>query len=263
MSVTLDQPQTFAPELRNGSVAFSPKSNRHRQALLLFDIDGTLLREEASAAHLAAVHSAITTVYGLKDPAAVEVQTWGKTDLQIAREILTASGYFPQSFRGGGAAFCKVAAREHAARCPCDLSGYVISGIPALLEYLAGREDAQLGLVTGNIRAIALLKLSRAGIGEFFAAGIGAFGCEAENRAALAAIARARAGTPTRPHASQRTWIIGDTPLDIRCARADGTRCLAMTSGPYHAGELSAADHVARDVAELRSILDRELECNG
>jgi phosphoglycolate phosphatase len=49
--------------------------------------------------------------------------------------------------------------------------------------------------------------------------------------------------------------VIGDTPRDIACARADGARCIAVTTGPYGADALTAADGVAEDASELRSLL--------
>ena len=54
--------------------------------------------------------------------------------------------------------------------------------------------------------------------------------------------------------------MIGDTPRDIMCARADGVRCLAVTTGPYEAADLSEADAVASSTDELRALLDEELD---
>ncbi len=239
----------------------SGRAGRDRAApsLLLFDIDGTLIEESDSGPHLDAIYSALRTVYGLSSPGMAAVETWGKTDLEIAREILSASGHPTASFHERAVHFCSVAAREHIARCSHDFANQVIDGVPELLADLARRPDVQLGLLTGNVRAIARLKLTRARIGHFFSHA-GGFGGDAEDRAALPAIARARAGTAGCPHPRERTWIIGDTPRDVRCAEADGLRCLAVTSGPYNAEELRSADHVARNTDELRTILDRELE---
>jgi phosphoglycolate phosphatase-like HAD superfamily hydrolase len=99
------------------------------------------------------------------------------------------------------------------------------------------------------------LKLARAGIGRWFARSPGAFGSDAEDRAALPAIARRRAGRTGAPYPRDQTIVIGDTPRDIACARADGLRCVAVTSGPYAAEQLRAADAVARDSRELRDAL--------
>ena len=61
-----------------------------------------------------------------------------------------------------------------------------------------------------------------------------------------------RAGTS---YPRDRTILIGDTPRDIACARADGVRCVAVCTGPYGAAELTAADAVARDADELREAI--------
>ena len=50
--------------------------------------------------------------------------------------------------------------------------------------------------------------------------------------------------------------MIGDTPLDIACARADGLGVIAVATGPHPAGDLRAADHVAADAFELRALLE-------
>ena len=61
------------------------------------------------------------------------------------------------------------------------------------------------------------------------------------------------------PYPRERTIVIGDTPRDIACARADGLRCVAVCSGPYEADELTAAEVVARDSGELRQALSNLL----
>ncbi len=229
------------------------------QALLLFDIDGTLLRPEASRAHLAAVHGAIRDVYGMPDPAAAGIRGSGKTDLQIASEILAVGGYTREHFRMHADRYCAAAAARYETGCPADLSGYVIDGIPALLAGLAARPDVRLGLLTGNIRQIALRKLAAADLARFFSPPIGSWGCDAEDRTQLAPIARARAGSGGAPHPRERTMIIGDTPADIACAQADQIRCVAVTTGRYAAGPLTAADYIAHDAAELSAIISLEL----
>ena len=148
-----------------------------------------------------------------------------------------------------------VACQEYARRCPEDLSEFVIPGIPALLESLAGRDDVRLSLVTGNFEPIARMKLRRAGLGHFFEPGQGGFGSDDEDRAALPEIARRRAAPGGASWPRERTLVIGDTPRDIACAHADGVRCVAVATGPHPAEDLSAADVVARDAHELARTL--------
>jgi phosphoglycolate phosphatase-like HAD superfamily hydrolase len=124
-----------------------------------------------------------------------------------------------------------------------------------LIAWLAGLPAVKLGLLTGNYEPIARLKLTRAGLGEAFPLGQGAFGSDAEDRDALPAIARRRAGTAGAPHPRRDTIVIGDTPRDIACARADGVRCIAEATGPFGPDELMAADVVVHDAVQLQRAL--------
>lgn len=229
--------------------------------LLLFDIDGTLLRK-AHTEHRDALHAAIARVWGVEDPAAPPVQAAGRTDLDIARQILVASGVGARRIDDRMLAFREVSVREYARRVPADLSARVAPGVPELLDRLARRDGVILSLVTGNLEPIARLKLRAAGIGHYFAHGQGAFGSDAEDRAELAAIARARAGRiagSDGPYPRERTVVIGDTPRDIACARADGVHCLAVAGGPYRIEDLRGADAVAADVHALGPLLEEML----
>jgi phosphoglycolate phosphatase len=120
-----------------------------------------------------------------------------------------------------------------------------------MLKTLAARDDARLAVVTGNLEPIARLKLARAGLGRFFERGQGGFGSDHEDRLELPAIARARAGDYPREH----TVIIGDTPRDIACARADGLRCIAVATGPFTVAQLADADVVLESAHELLGVL--------
>ncbi|MGA2469187.1 MAG: haloacid dehalogenase-like hydrolase [Solirubrobacteraceae bacterium] len=222
--------------------------------LLLFDIDGTLLLA-ASKAHRAALLEAIGEVYGLANCAGQRIGAAGRTDTQIARAVALASGVPSERFDELRPAFESACVEAFARICPRSLAAHVAPGIPDLLAVLDGRADVRLSLLTGNLEPIARLKLSRAGIGDYFAPGQGAFGSDAEQRELLGPIARARAGTADRPYPRERTIVIGDTPLDIACARADGLRVIAIATGPHQAGDLTAADHVVADAFELHALL--------
>ncbi len=223
--------------------------------LLLFDIDGTLLRS-ATRAHRDAMHEALMTVHGVDaGDGPPTVQRAGRTDGQIARAILLGAGVSALRIDELADAVQDECCGAYARLCPPDLSETVIQGIPGLLDELSERDDVVLGLLTGNYEPVGRLKLARAGIGHWFAGGPGAFGSDAEDRAALPAIARRRAGTTGRPYARGQTVVIGDTPLDIACARADEVLSVAVTSGPYGADQLRDADAVAENADELRAAL--------
>jgi phosphoglycolate phosphatase len=223
--------------------------------LLLFDIDGTLLAG-ATDAHRDAMHGALNAVHGIEAATIGRtISPAGRTDDEIARAILLGAGISAERIDSRKDEVREECCRLYARLCPPDLTHTVLPGVPELLGWLGGREGVKLGLLTGNYEPIARLKLTRAGIGKPFPSGQGAFGSDAEDRAALPPIARRRAGATGRPHPRELTLVIGDTPRDIACAQADGVRCIAVTTGPYGAEELRGADAVARDATELRDVL--------
>lgn len=146
------------------------------------------------------------------------------------------------------------ACEAYARLCPPDLSDTVAPGMPELLAQLRDRGDVGLALVTGNLKPIARLKLSRAGLGGFFPPGQGGFGSDDEDRTHLPAVARERAADgDLAAFPRDRTIVIGDTPLDVLCARADGVHCIGITTGPHGADELAGADAV---VGDARGVAD-------
>src|SRR3954452_2466287 len=217
--------------------------------LLLFDIDGTLLLQ-ASREHVAAMHAAIRDVHGITKPARVEAT--GRTDIEIARHICLLADIPAVVFDERLDELVEAVTANYATLVPDDLSERVAPGVPALLETLSARDDVLLSLVTGNIEPVARLKLRSAGIGHYFPRGQGGFGSDHEDRALLPPIARRRAGS----HPREGTIVIGDTPRDIACAHADGLRCVAVTSGPYDAGELTEADAVVAGASEVLGAID-------
>jgi phosphoglycolate phosphatase len=222
--------------------------------LLLFDIDGTLMLR-ASTEHREALHDGIRDVYRVGDPASVHVDAGGRTDLEIARLILLGLGVTARHIDEGLRDLRIASAEAFARLCPPDLSATVAPGMAALLERLDARPDVKLSLVTGNLEPIARLKLKAAGLGRWFPRGQGGFGSDDEDRTMLPAIARERASAGSTPHPAERTIVIGDTPRDIACARADGCRVIAITTGPCAADELRGADAVVDDTAGLEAAL--------
>ena len=113
--------------------------------------------------------------------------------------------------------------------------GRTIEGAVTLLDELAARPHAALGLLTGNIAGGAASKVRHYGLAAYFA--FGAYGCDDADRNRLGPVALDRATTHTgRGFTPRETWIIGDTPKDIACARAIGARCLAVATGRFSRG---------------------------
>jgi phosphoglycolate phosphatase len=223
--------------------------------LLLFDIDGTLL-EGTTPLVAAAMRAALSKVHGVDTRVIrTRIETAGRTDGEIARAILLDAGVSAERIDGLADAVREHCCRSFARLLPDDISSAVLPGVRDLLEWLVGQANVKLGLLTGNFEPIARLKLARAGIGGAFEPGQGAFGSDAEDRTVLPAIARRRAGRVSAPYPRAETIVIGDTPRDIACARADGVLCVAVASGSFTSDALAAADVVVRDADELRLVL--------
>jgi phosphoglycolate phosphatase len=221
--------------------------------LLLFDIDGTLL-QRASREHARALTEAAAAIHGVPRLDG-RVEAAGRTDGAIVRDLLELAGVDPGAADERWAEVQAAAVEAYASLCPPDLSAKVAPGIPELLAALAGRPEAfRLSLVTGNLEAVARLKLDRAGLAGHFAPGQGGFGSDHEAREELPPIARARAASPPWPR--ERTAVVGDTPRDIACARADGLRVAAVATGPFAREALEGADVVVDDARALLPVLE-------
>jgi phosphoglycolate phosphatase len=202
-----------------------------------------------------AIREAAAAVHGLPSLEGQVVEAAGRTDLAIARDLLAAAGVRGDAIDARAGAVAQAAVEAYERHAPRDLSSHLAPGIFGLLPKLASRPHSYvLSLVTGNLEPIARLKLDRAGVGGYFEAGLGAFGSDSENRDELPAIARSRAALPAWPR--ERTVVIGDTPRDIACARADGVRVVAVGTGPFGVEALADADAVVDDARALLPVLE-------
>jgi phosphoglycolate phosphatase len=202
--------------------------------------------------HGQALREAAARLHGLPALDGGTVEVAGMTDGAIVREMLVAAGVAGEAADARWADVQAAAVEAYERMCP-DLTDRVAPGVPELLAALAGRPDEfRLSLVTGNLEPIARVKLARAGIGDYFEPGQGGFGSDHVDRGELPAIARARAGGWSR----DRTVVIGDTPRDIACARADGVRVAAVATGPFAIEALADADAVVDGAHALLPVLE-------
>jgi phosphoglycolate phosphatase-like HAD superfamily hydrolase len=133
----------------------------------------------------------------------------------------------------------------------------VLPGILALLETLQKREDIALGLLTGNIRAGARVKLGHYGLFEHFA--FGGFGDHHFDRDDVAREALAAVHENVHPQMpTERIWVIGDTPLDVKCARAIGVKVAAVATGVHSVEQLreTAPDVTLANFSDPTPFLD-------
>lgn len=222
--------------------------------LLLFDIDGTLMKG-ASRAHADALFLALKNVHNVDvGGTRLAISAAGRTDGEIARLYLLEAGVSAERIDARAEDVREECCRLYAGLCPADLSSMVVRGMPELLSALTSVDGMQLSLVTGNFEPVARMKLKAGGIGRWFARGQGGFGSDSEDRTMLPPIARRRAGEAAGMATSwprERTLVIGDTPRDIACAHADDVRCIAVTTGPHRRDELTEADFIVDTSAEL------------
>jgi phosphoglycolate phosphatase len=201
--------------------------------LLLWDIDGTLLN--SGGAGMRALQAALLNAFdinGLLD----DIDFAGRTDLWIMRRIF---GKFGIDATGPNFLRYTDAYLEALPTAMAAGAARVLPGARELLQVLDGKNDVGVGLLTGNLRRGAQVKLSHHGLWDHFP--FGAFADDSELRDELGphALRRARErhGVDFRP---ERVWVIGDTPHDIACANAIGANSLAVATGGHTADQLAS-----------------------
>lgn len=198
---------------------------------ILFDIDGTLVR--TGGAGKAAMEDALRAVFGitrLKD----EVEYSGKTDRAIGRELLAVHDLPVTPENATALQDAYLAHLPHSLR---QRGGEVCPGVRPLIDALRGKMP--LGLLTGNVRAGARHKLGHFGLWDHFA--FGGFGDDHFDRDDVARMALAELRAHAGAHIDAAdVWVIGDTPLDVKCARAIGAKAVAVATGWHPLDELAA-----------------------
>lgn len=201
--------------------------------LLLFDIDGTLLRVNGAGA--VAIRRAVASITG-RAATTDGVSFSGRTDPGIFRDVLRANGLDVRDDLRDAVIAAYV---EEAQRTIHEGTVDRLPGSAALLSLLAAREDVFLGLVTGNVRPVALHKLETVGLAKYFT--VGAFGSDHATRSKLPGLAARRARDQYGHSFSMAdTLVVGDTRHDVHCARDAGAYAAAVSTGRPAHRELSA-----------------------
>jgi phosphoglycolate phosphatase len=225
--------------------------------LVLFDIDGTLVI--AKGAGRRALHRALERVYGTAG--AIEGYDFrGKTDPRIVGDLMGAAGIAPEVIRGGLDDCFEAYARGLTDEIGDGQCVTVLPGVAELVRRLDATEGVLLGLLTGNIEEGARIKLAPTGLWPYFRTG--AFGSDDADRRRLPSLAarRAQALTGNR-FPPEEVVVIGDTPLDIECARAFGAVAVAVATGfhPYAELQAEGPDLLFESFADVESTLARLL----
>jgi phosphoglycolate phosphatase-like HAD superfamily hydrolase len=183
----------------------------------------------------------------LPDDAIGKVDHPGQTAQRITRLVLEAAGVDDEQIDAGLPSWCeRVSGRYLELLADTDTSHWQAApGAAETLEALS--ERTRIVLMTGNPEPIARARMERLRLASFFAHGQGSFGCDAEHRVDLIAIARARAGDVP----ADETWAVGDTPRDVEGAHAAGIRCVGITLGRFGREDLADADSVVDEFPDL------------
>jgi phosphoglycolate phosphatase-like HAD superfamily hydrolase len=194
--------------------------------LVLFDVDGTLFLTHDPLA-TEALRGSLQERFDVRlpDDAMERVEYQGQTSLRIARLILEVAAFDDATIDAGLAEWCRRFAERYVELLgQADTSGWrAAPGAEGVLAKLADA-DHQLALLTGNPEPMARARMERLGLADFFPSGQGGFGCDAEERAELIELARARAGNWPR----DRTVEIGDTARDTSSAHEAGIRSIRV-----------------------------------
>ncbi len=219
------------------------------KTLLLFDIDGTLLTSGGCGER--ALRLAVRDAFGIEDDLH-DIEIAGRTDTGIARQLLRKHG------RAETAEAITEVLGNYLRHLPVLLresQGRLLPGVEALLPLLQPRSDVVLGLLTGNLERGAEHKLTHYGVWKYF--GFGAFADDHHERDRLGPFALSRALERGHSVALSRTFVIGDTPHDISCARAIGAKAVAVATGVFRSEQLTphTPDILLEDLGDIPATL--------
>lgn len=197
----------------------------------LFDIDGTLINVRRS--FLRPMLQQLMEELSLNTEILHQLSFAGRTDKAIFSDLTKVAGGSSGLFHSLKQTYLEAL---HERLQPEQLA--VIDHVPHVLEYLHSA-GYPLGLLTGNFKEAAMIKMERAGLADYFS--FGAFGCDHHDRRELPELAmQSIEKTFGQRVDSEMLIIIGDTPADVDCAKAYGARSIAVATGHYPYSELEA-----------------------
>jgi phosphoglycolate phosphatase-like HAD superfamily hydrolase len=231
--------------------------DRHRGSathghLVLWDIDGTLVHGPGTG--LLAFRRAFVALTG-HTPSEAHAPLPGWTDRQAVLDELARLG-LPAGL--AEPTLARMATEFAALGDVLAESGRALPGAAAILRHLAEDKSVTQSVLTGNSEGIARQKLATFGLADHLDLDAGAYGDVRGERGDLLLLAwenqRRLRGASFGP---ESTWVVGDTPRDLACARAHGARCLLVATGQYPLAELAplGADAVVPDLLDGPRVL--------
>ncbi len=238
--------------------SFNPHPSSFDLRVLLWDVDGTLVRSARRGVFLDYTGPALERVFGTCGRLR-ELTVSGMTDLQIAAEALRDEGFTPEQILARRADICAHYVTELERITNVATPPYLpLAGAREVLTAVAAQPRYRSTLLTGNVEAAAYLKLRAVGLADFFRLP-GAYGEDAHDRRELPALAAARINRHLGAQLAPAQFIvIGDTPNDIACARHFGARAVAVATGrTYAAHELQThnPDALLHDLTDTDAVL--------
>lgn len=211
--------------------------------LILFDIDGTLVRR-AGPHHRQALVDAVRQVTGV-ETTTEGIPVHGMLDPDILDRMMRAAGFDNRRIAAAMPVIIEAAQDIYQTSVP-DIRDKTCPGVVPLLDGLRER-GVTLALVTGNLTRIGWRKLERAGLGHYFR--FGAFGEMAPTRGGLVRLAIERARSEG---VAGDVSLIGDATQDVEAARENGIRAIAVRTGitPAEDLERSAPDLLLDDLTQ-------------
>jgi phosphoglycolate phosphatase-like HAD superfamily hydrolase len=209
--------------------------------LLLWDIDGTLLRGGGVGSD--AMQRAAELVCGRPIDGA-SVMMHGKTDPQIFAEMFRAAEIAEDEIvQLLPPAMAEAERIMAAAEQELRARGEVIEGVVDVLTRMGAQPGVRQTLLTGNLVGNAAVKMATFELSHFFDVEVGAYGTDHADRNELVPIALSRVAQLRGEHYDRdEVWVIGDTPNDFACAHAAGVHCLLVATGQIPIAELRALD---------------------
>jgi len=227
--------------------------------ILLWDIDGTLIRSLQTGGYKVYTIPVLEEIFGTSGQLAT-MHVSGMTDLQIIAEALRDEGFTHEDIRKR---IHEVSVRitEEARRVTGNGTPFfqVIPGVREMLDVLDQHPRYRSALLTGNIEAMAYLKMELVGLEKYFSLP-GAFGDESHERKDLPALAAERIRNQLKMNlAAEQFIVLGDTPNDIGCAQHFGARAVALGTGRFYSAEELLAcepDAFLPDLSDTELVLE-------
>lgn len=217
--------------------------------LLLFDIDGTLIRTRKGLMQKIVTDSLASAGYSLTE-GALNQSFSGRTDTDIFHSL---SHSLPADLAPLSLHYCQHLQNNIR---PEDVE--LLPEVDSTLSYFK-ESPYRLSLLTGNFEQAARIKLQQVAIDHFFEWHLGAFGADGAQRDQLPpkALQRARIDQQLKNLKADEVWVIGDTPNDIACAKAHNMVSVAVSTGYFSAKELAKhePDYLLENLSPLKQLL--------